>query len=503
MSDPTPARIKQGRGFLYDAKLSGNGMTACASCHVDGDLDGLAWDLGDPGGKMRSVRDPVTKRTYKTHPMKGPMLTQTLVGLKGTGPFHWRGDQTKLEEFNAVFASLLGGNPLSSADMAAFIVFLQSIEYPPNPNQNLDRTLPTDPPGLSPKDGYDFFTGQFYNGFLTCANCHALPAGTNRAIFPADYLLETQPQKVAQLRNVYKRTGRILQAQGRTSGFGLSHDGSVDRVYDLLSKRVFGALAKQTLNKKKLAAFALAMDTGTAPTVGYSRTVSQANIGHRGVIDDLALLCGQAAKGNCDLIAKGELDGRTTGLLYLPASGLFESDQRTHGRFTREELQDRLRRGKALLTFLGVPPGAGLRIGLDRDLDGIRDGDEGLAGYGTSTPESAGALDLTGNSDPLGGNGQFALVCTGATPSSTGMVLLGLRAASTPVLGIRILVDMSRAGTLLPMLADGRGTGLTLLRLPTDRSLVGLSLFTQAVYATTRAAQGLAASQGLRIRLGR
>ena len=75
-------------------------------------------------------------------------------------------------------------------------------------------------------------------------------------------------------------------------------------MYDLLSKRVFGALAKQTLNKKKLAAFALAMDTGTAPTVGYSRTVSQANIGHRGVIDDLALLCGQAAKGNCDLLPR-------------------------------------------------------------------------------------------------------------------------------------------------------------------------------------------------------
>src|SRR5204862_5655971 len=29
--DPTPVRVKQGRGFLYDSKLSGNGTNACAS----------------------------------------------------------------------------------------------------------------------------------------------------------------------------------------------------------------------------------------------------------------------------------------------------------------------------------------------------------------------------------------------------------------------------------------------------------------------------------------
>ena len=38
-TDPTPPLLKAGRGFLYDAKLSGNGTGACASCHVDGDMD--------------------------------------------------------------------------------------------------------------------------------------------------------------------------------------------------------------------------------------------------------------------------------------------------------------------------------------------------------------------------------------------------------------------------------------------------------------------------------
>src|SRR5207302_4630967 len=43
--DPTTAIIRQGRGFLYDAKLSGNGTVSCSSCHVDGEMDLLAWDL--------------------------------------------------------------------------------------------------------------------------------------------------------------------------------------------------------------------------------------------------------------------------------------------------------------------------------------------------------------------------------------------------------------------------------------------------------------------------
>ena len=54
-ADPTPAALKEGRGFLYDAKLSGNGTGSCASCHVDGDMDHLAWNLGDPAGSETST----------------------------------------------------------------------------------------------------------------------------------------------------------------------------------------------------------------------------------------------------------------------------------------------------------------------------------------------------------------------------------------------------------------------------------------------------------------
>ena len=49
MHNPEPQHIVEGRRFLYDASFtSSHGDSACASCHVFGDFDSLAWDLGDP-----------------------------------------------------------------------------------------------------------------------------------------------------------------------------------------------------------------------------------------------------------------------------------------------------------------------------------------------------------------------------------------------------------------------------------------------------------------------
>ena len=50
MFNPEPASVTAGRQYLYNATLtSALGDQACASCHIGGDFDGLAWDLGNPG----------------------------------------------------------------------------------------------------------------------------------------------------------------------------------------------------------------------------------------------------------------------------------------------------------------------------------------------------------------------------------------------------------------------------------------------------------------------
>src|SRR6185503_14297507 len=150
--DPTPATVRNGRGFLYDAKLSGAGLVSCASCHLDADRDDLAWDLGNPQGSLETNRAVVSathllfpggiSSNFVFHPMKGPMTTQTLKGLQGLDPLHWRGDRTNFLHFNGAFDGLLGGSVLSATDMQAYRTYINTINFQPNPNQNLDRTLP-------------------------------------------------------------------------------------------------------------------------------------------------------------------------------------------------------------------------------------------------------------------------------------------------------------------------------------------------------------------------
>ncbi|HEX8186268.1 MAG TPA: beta-propeller fold lactonase family protein, partial [Blastocatellia bacterium] len=179
--DPTPPAIRNGRGFLYDAKLSGNGTSACAACHIDSDMDLMAWDLGNPSGNMQTVG------SSQIHPMKGPMTTQSLRGLDTLSPFHWRGDRADFLAFNPAFDSLMGGSQLSSADITAYRDFVNTLRFQPNPNQNLDRTLPASFAGGDPNAGRNTFLNEAFTSTITCNSCHSANPGpgTNKSIIPA------------------------------------------------------------------------------------------------------------------------------------------------------------------------------------------------------------------------------------------------------------------------------------------------------------------------------
>jgi len=375
--DPTPQTIRAGRGFLYDAKLSGNGTAACAACHIDADMDLLAWDLGNPGGTMTTVSTP--SGAVEMHPMKGPMTTQTLRGLSGLDPLHWRGDRATFLSFNPAFDALMGGAQLSATDMAAFRDFINTIQFQPNPNQRLDRTLPPSIAGGDPAAGRNTFLNEPFASNVTCNTCHSANPGpgTNGTIIPASVLQEPQSFKVPHLRNIYQKLS-ANRTPGATSvgGFGLLHDGSDPNVDAFLSKPVFGSFATDTVRKTNIKAFLLSFDTGTAPAVGYARTITPANVNATAVTSDWTLLEGQATAGNVELIVKGTIDGQTTGLLYTPGTNDYRSDRPAGAPFTRAQLRERVLAGDTL-TLMGVPPGSGIRMGIDRNLDGVLDGDNG------------------------------------------------------------------------------------------------------------------------------
>lgn len=377
--DPTPQVIRNGRGFLYDARLSGNGTMSCASCHLDGNNDRLAWDLGDPGGAMQTVKGIASSAHQRieseAHPMKGPMTTQTLKGLRDGQPLHWRADHDRFAAFNHAFESLLGGHELASSDMEAFRGFVETLTFPPNPNQQRNRTLPRAVAGGDPAARLNTFVNEQYAPGLTCNSCHfATPGrGTDETITSGVLLQQSQDFKVPHLRATYQKTS-FNDTPGAISldGFGQTHDGIEASVASLLSRPVFPLIRFDEVRKRNLNAFLMCFDTGIAPAVGFTRTMSSANVNDPAALIDWTLLEAQAATGNLDLIAKGTIDGHPHGLLYRPSSADYQTDQDGLGPFTHDELQAKLGGGDTL-NVMGVPIGSGVRMGVDRDLDGELD----------------------------------------------------------------------------------------------------------------------------------
>lgn len=313
--------------------------------------------------------------------MKGPMTTQTLRGLNGLDPLHWRGDRTNFLHFNGAFDGLLGGSVLTAADMVAYRDYINTIRFQPNPNQNLNRTLPATFAGGNPAAGRNAYVGTNYGTLgiigLNCNTCHALPNGTDRGFTPAQALQEPQDMKVPQLRATYQKM-RFTNAPGAQSinGFGLVHDGSDPSLFAFLSRGVFGPLAVDTVQKQNISAFVQCLDTGMAPAVGYARTITSNNVTSTSISNDWSMLEAQTVGGtNIDLIVKGIVDGQRRGFVYVTASNHYRGDRLLLPPLTRAALVTKILAG-GTITVMGVPPGTGVRSGIDRNFNGVLDGDE-------------------------------------------------------------------------------------------------------------------------------
>jgi DNA-binding beta-propeller fold protein YncE len=355
--NPTPATVQQGRGFLYDAKLSGSGTGSCASCHIDADMDHLAWNLGNPAGSMTSITEGNT--VIQFHPMKGPMTTQTLRGLLNLAPYHWRGDHANFQAFNTTFNELMGGSQLSTQNMNLYTSYVNSILFLPNPNENLNRTLPTALNGGNAINGQSDFenvaeTGAF-GTLKTCNSCHtAVPSGpgSNLAVSPAVPPQVPQPLKNPQLRNIYQK---LLRTPGvAMDGFGLNHDGSAGDLNAFFAGGPFSGYTSQQITD--MYAYMLSFDTGTAPAVGYTRTLTAANVTSGAAQSDWGTLQSQAAAANIDLVVRGTLNGVVHGLLYQPTAGNYISDSGTL--YTQPQLQTLVENGDTL-SLMGEYPGTG------------------------------------------------------------------------------------------------------------------------------------------------
>jgi YVTN family beta-propeller protein len=405
--DPTPAAIKTGRPFLYDSHLTSNlGQASCAGCHVDATMDTEAWDLGDPQGALATFDQscnlnlPFSGTCEDWHPMKGPMMTQTLIGSGGDEPLHWRGDRKDVAAFHVGFTGLLAAAaPPSPTEMALLEAFLATIRFPPNPFRTFTDGVPAAVPGFTgdPVNGESLFLlATRAGGVAKCVDCHALPSGGSATIVSANVLQESQSFNVPQLRNLYKKVGLSFGSVTNNRGFGFGHDGSADTIFTFLTRPLFTfpAGAAGDAERHDLEAFLMSFPTDTHPAVGTQLTVDGTNKGTPAVMTQLGAMTTLADTGVVSIVAKGIVGGVGRGYAYVSGSGNFQSD-----RAAQVVAAATLRTGAAAgaeITFTVVPAGSETRIGIDRDEDGAFDRDEIDAG---SDPADASSLPPTGDSD--------------------------------------------------------------------------------------------------------
>ena len=377
--DPMPAAVREGRGFLFDARLSGNGTMSCASCHLDADRDGLAWDLGDPGGEMvvvvgaNIVVHDFTPRNRSLHPMKGPLTTQTLRGMTDGAPFHWRGDRPTLQSFNITFDRLMGGAELSTAaDIDALAAYLLTLRHHPNPNLQPDGSMPPMFLGGNPARGQQLFNTHENH----CAVCHEGRKGTNNNLDLRTEVGSTQFVKNPPLQTTYQKLFfNPIAGQESRSGFGLLKDGT--GAANALPT-VHPYILDQLVTPEDFAdvrAFVLLFATDTTPLVGHSRVVTNANANDPIVTAELTRHEAQSGLGSSDLVVQGLVNGRQRSFYFDSATQQYRPDNGSEAGFTRAGLLAMLGPDDAA-TFLSTIAGDGPRRGGDRDGDGVRDYDE-------------------------------------------------------------------------------------------------------------------------------
>lgn len=420
--DPTPAVIRTGRPFLYDASLtSGHGDASCASCHAFGNNDALAWDLGDPrGALLPPPPNQIDPLLGNVHPMKGPMVTQSLRGLAGTGRLHWRADRADFNAFNGAFVSLNGrADTLSAADMQAYTDFVMTIQYPPNPNRALNDSLPNPVNGPNPRRGLHEFVNATHDALFRCNVCHALPTGTNGQSVHADVLLEDQDMKVPHMRNMHEKRD-FSRAPGAVNkaGFGFTHDGAFDNLVNFLKLPVFQFPGGDP-QMRDVEAFLFAFPTAMRPAVGYRTTLHAGNRDLLATTRILDSLYTAAGAGACDLVVKGKVAGLARGFRYDPLAQTFAPDRVSEPALSKTALRALAGPGSEL-TWFGVPPGSGVRMGIDRDRDGFRDRDELDAGSNPGNPLSTPTNVAVGD-DPK----TTSITLSGGVPNPFGQLAAG------------------------------------------------------------------------------
>ncbi len=383
--DPLPLEIQRGRSIFYDAtrpveKDANNvdkfaGALSCNTCHPAGAMDLLGWGLSDSYADVKDL-----------------MVTQSLLSISDTFPYHWRGERN-LDHFNGAFVGLLGFrdklDESPGGELDEFEAFVFSLQAPANRNQHVDRKLT----GFSARQGQQvFLTKDNVLGSFSCAECHQMPAGANGDRIAEAILTIPSSAKldVAHLRQLnHKDQGAVqvvlpagsgvgtVTTQRARGGFGIAHSGRNLDLRNFIDNPPFLITPTEA---DQITDFVRQFDQGIAPAAHRAYLVDSTNLGTVGATVASVLLAQAApSKRWVDVAAIGyETVSSTVRDLrwaYDPAAGTFSVHDNSLPARTWTQFQAAIT-GTNQYLFVGLPPANARRYALDPDNDDLTDAQE-------------------------------------------------------------------------------------------------------------------------------
>lgn len=229
----TISKERFGEKLFHNAKVSFRRQFSCHSCHPDGHVDGLVYDIEADGIGV------------------SPVENRTLRGILDTAPFKWEGTNPSLQRQCGARLSIFFTRtlPFTAEELSALDLYITTIPRPPNryftpwtkytPAQRrgkalFERTTTNDRRPI-PKEGQ-------------CAFCHMPPYYTNRMVFDVgtrQALDRTGRFDVPHLNNIYDSAPYLHNGMAKTleeiwtvhnpyDKHGVTNDMTKDQLNDLI-----------------------------------------------------------------------------------------------------------------------------------------------------------------------------------------------------------------------------------------------------------------------------
>jgi YVTN family beta-propeller protein len=158
---------RQGERLFHNAKITVHRQHSCSSCHPDGHVDAITYDIESDGIGV------------------SPVDNRTLRGILDTAPFKWEGTNPSLSRqcgarLSVFFTRLL---PFTPEELSAVDLYVTTIERPPNRFRKLGAPLsPAQRRGKVVFERTATADGRPLPADRRCVTCHFPPYFTDRQV---------------------------------------------------------------------------------------------------------------------------------------------------------------------------------------------------------------------------------------------------------------------------------------------------------------------------------